>query len=146
MKFYTEKSLRDFKFWRGGKDRAKKLTLEQLDQVEPLLEDVAPEEGWTDTAVNDMFWFGFDTIVKWLGYPSEDLFDFCRAFEKEDSTIKIGRKVYNLSLEHDEDNVTIVDDKTSFEYEVENNGVIADILVDYETKLEEYLNDDEDED
>jgi len=34
MKIYEEKSLRNFEFWSGGKDRAKNLTSEQLDESE----------------------------------------------------------------------------------------------------------------
>lgn len=85
MKIYTEISLRDFNFWSGAKDSAEKLTDAQLDQVEACLEDIEPEGGWTDTAINDMFWFEFDSIVQYLGYEDEEHFDAGVSIEDTDS-------------------------------------------------------------
>lgn len=72
MKYYVEESLSNFKFWSGGKDHAELLNSDQLDSVEELLEEMMPEDGWSDTAINDFFWFEFDTIVQWLGYKNEE--------------------------------------------------------------------------
>lgn len=72
MKYYVEESLSNFKFWSGGQDRAKLLSDEQFDIVEQMLEEIAPEEGWSDTAINDFFWFDFNTIADWLGYKNEE--------------------------------------------------------------------------
>ena len=58
MKYYVEESLRDFQFWSGGKDRAELLTDEQFDIVEQMMEEIEPADGWSDTAINDFFWFG----------------------------------------------------------------------------------------
>ncbi len=40
------------------------LTCKQLDVVEEMLEEIEPNEGWSETAINDMFWFDFDTICR----------------------------------------------------------------------------------
>lgn len=72
MRYYVEESLSNFNFWSGGRDRAKLLSDEQFDIVEQMMEEMAPEEGWSDTAINDLFWFDFDTIANWLGYKSEE--------------------------------------------------------------------------
>lgn len=72
MKYYVGDSLSNFNFWGGGKERSDLLTTEQFDVVEKNLEDIEPEDGWSDTAINDMFWFEFDTICKWLGYKSQE--------------------------------------------------------------------------
>lgn len=72
MKYYVEESLSNFKFWSGGKDRAVLLNNDQLDSVEELLEEMMPEDGWSDTAINDFFWFDFGTICQWLGYKNEE--------------------------------------------------------------------------
>lgn len=72
MRYYVEESLSKFNFWSGGRDRAKLLSDEQFDIVEQMMEEMAPEEGWSDTAINDLFWFDFDTIANWLGYKSEE--------------------------------------------------------------------------
>lgn len=72
MKYTVEDSLSNFKFWSGGKDNVALLSVEQLDTVEETLKEIEPEDGWSDTAINDLFWFDFDTICKWLGYKSAE--------------------------------------------------------------------------
>lgn len=72
MKYYVEESLSNFQFWSGAKDRAALLTTEQFDTVEQMLEEMEPADGWSDTAINDLFWFEFDTIAQWLGYADEE--------------------------------------------------------------------------
>lgn len=75
MKYTVEESLQNFKFWSGGKERADNCSASELDSIEEFLEEIAPEEGWTDTAINDMFWFEFDTLAQHLGYKNEEDFD-----------------------------------------------------------------------
>lgn len=75
MKVISEISLRDFKFWSGGEDRAKNCTDEQLDKIESIMESAAPESGWIDDDINNFFWFDFDTIADWLGYKDGEHFD-----------------------------------------------------------------------
>lgn len=67
----TEQSLTKFNFWSGAKDNAEELTYSQLQQVESILEDLYPN-GCTDTTVNDLFWFEFETIKEWLGIEEEE--------------------------------------------------------------------------
>ena len=81
MKYYVEESLRNFNFWSGGKDTADALTLEQIDTIESYLEDIQPAEGWSDTEINDFFWFERDTIAEWLGFSSWEAY---RTGEEED--------------------------------------------------------------
>ena len=71
MKIYKEESLRNFEFWSGAKDRVKYLTLEELDTIESILEDIYPD-GIDETTINDIFWFEEDTIAEWLGYNDFD--------------------------------------------------------------------------
>lgn len=70
MKIYKDESLNNFEFWSGGYDTAKYLTYDELNQIETMLEEIAPEEGWDETAINDFFWFEADTIAEWLGYSN----------------------------------------------------------------------------
>lgn len=73
MKIYTEKSLWDFEFWSGAKDRAEYFTEKDLDIIESELELEYPD-GMDETEVNDLFWFEEDYLAKILGYGSfEDL-------------------------------------------------------------------------
>lgn len=59
MKVISEISLRDFKFWSGGEDRAKNCTDEQLDKIESIMESDAPESGWTDDENKDFIMENF---------------------------------------------------------------------------------------
>lgn len=71
MKIYKEESLRNFDFWSGAKDNAEILTDSQLDEIENILEDMYPD-GLSETEINDLFWFDFDTIKEWLGIEDEE--------------------------------------------------------------------------
>lgn len=71
MKWIVEDSLRNFQFWSGAKDRAALLNSDNFETVEEMMEECEPEDGWTDTAINDFFWFNFNTICEWLGYKDE---------------------------------------------------------------------------
>lgn len=72
MKYYVEDRLRNFIFVGEAKSNANMLTCKQLDVVEEILEEAEPDEGWSETAINDMFWFDFDTICRWLGYENRE--------------------------------------------------------------------------
>lgn len=67
MKFTVDKDLRNFDFWSGAADNAKELTTEELNKLDGILPDYFGDEV-TDTDINDMFWFEFETIVHALGY------------------------------------------------------------------------------
>lgn len=83
MKVYSEISLNNFEFWSGAKDTAKYLTLEELDTIEDILEEVYPE-GVDETEINDFFWFEGDTIAEWLGFDSFEEIMFRDEEEDED--------------------------------------------------------------
>jgi hypothetical protein len=67
MRIYREIPLREFDFWAGAWDRVKYLTRDELDQIEEILEELAPD-GLSETDLNDLFWFEDDLIAEWLGY------------------------------------------------------------------------------
>ena len=67
MKIYKEESLRNFEFWSGAKYTAETLTLEELDQIEAILNDLYPD-GADETTINDLFWFEDDWIAEMLGF------------------------------------------------------------------------------
>jgi len=70
MKILTEQSLTNFEFWSGAKENAKELSYSQLEALESIIEDMYPD-GCTDTTINDLMWFEFDTIKEWLGIEEE---------------------------------------------------------------------------
>lgn len=69
MKINTEKSLYEFVFWSGAKDRAEQLSVADFNQIEAQLEELYPD-GMSETEVNDLFWFDEDFIAEMLGYSS----------------------------------------------------------------------------
>ena len=71
MKVTTEQSLSNFNFWSGAKDNASELTDSQLDTIESILEDIYPD-GMSESSVNDLFWFDFETVKEWLGIEEEE--------------------------------------------------------------------------
>lgn len=71
MKFTVDMDLRNFDFWSGAADNANELTTEELAQLDGILPDYFGEEV-TDTDINDMFWFEFETIAHALGYAYID--------------------------------------------------------------------------
>lgn len=70
MKIYSEKSLRNFEFWSGAKDRAQYLTDDELSTIENELENIYPD-GLSETELNDLFWFEFDWICEMIGETEE---------------------------------------------------------------------------
>jgi len=75
MKIYQDINLSDFEFWSGAKTWAAEFTSEELDQIGEILENdgYAPEGGWTDTAVNDLFWFEPEFVASLIGKIIPDL-------------------------------------------------------------------------
>lgn len=71
MKITSETNLRDFNFWSGAKENAEDLTINQLDQIEEILSELYPN-GMTETKINDLFWFEFDTVKEWLGIEDDE--------------------------------------------------------------------------
>jgi len=71
MKITTEQSIANFKFWSGAKSNAAELTFSQLNEVESILEDLYPD-GLSETELNDLFWFDFETVKDWLNITDEE--------------------------------------------------------------------------
>ena len=67
MRVYADMSLASFQFWAGAKNNADRLTYEELEQVDYMLDDIYPN-GVEDTFINDLFWFDFNIVCEWLGY------------------------------------------------------------------------------
>ncbi len=70
MRWTVEDKLGNFKFWSQAADNAALLSDDQFDTVERYMEGDGTGE-WTDTEINDLFAYDFDTICQWLGYKSD---------------------------------------------------------------------------
>lgn len=85
MKIYKECSLTDFEPWSGGADRYKVLTYEQLEQLDPIFEELFPD-GADEVQINDIFWLEDDWIAELLGFEDwEALEQFNFEGEEEDA-------------------------------------------------------------
>ena len=74
MKIYREERLTDDEFWAGAKDRANKLTVSELYQIEDILEECYPD-GLSETQLNDIFWFDFDWRCECIGTTEDEVWD-----------------------------------------------------------------------
>ena len=70
MKIYMETALKDFEFWSGAKQTAQYLTDDDFDIIESILDEEC--EYFSDTDINDIFWFEKDWIAEILGYIDFD--------------------------------------------------------------------------
>lgn len=74
MTMMIEKKLRDFHFWSGAADNAAKLTYDELDELEILLEEENMDiDPWTTTEINDLMWFDFENVCARLGLDYEEV-------------------------------------------------------------------------
>lgn len=82
MTMTIEKKLRDFTFWGGAAINAAKLTPEELDQLDEMLDELHEPSGdyMSTTEVNDWMWFDFEMVCEWLGLDEEEVM----AREKEE--------------------------------------------------------------
>ena len=70
MKIYTETALKDFEFWSGAKQTAQYLTEDDFDAIENILDEEG--ENYSDTDINDIFWFEKGWLAEMLGYIDFD--------------------------------------------------------------------------
>lgn len=68
MKVIREVDARNFEFWGGARDTVKYLTDYEIDCIFDFLDSISEDEGMSETAVNDFFWFEDDTLAEWLGW------------------------------------------------------------------------------
>ena len=66
-------ALRDFKPWAGAKAVFNRLTTEEIDTLEYLLTDL--REIWSETEINDYFWFEDEWICETLGIDHEEFWE-----------------------------------------------------------------------
>lgn len=131
MKYTVEKPLSSFDFWSGAVTNAQELTSRELDDLDNILPEYFGEEV-TDTDINDMFWFEFETIVHALGYAYidgnivRDVDDIPENVAKEalEEEIKGLYKYDNEAL--DRLYQLCVEDGDVFTLDADNDGVTVD--------------------
>lgn len=71
MKVFSEINLSSFEFWAGAKDNASKLTYDELEQLEYVLEDIYEGE-IEDVTINDIMWFDFAWVCEAVGLAYDE--------------------------------------------------------------------------
>lgn len=73
MTIKTETSLRDFHFWGGAVYYTERLTGEELDTIEEMLQQEEDDGDfiYTDTEINDFFWFEPEIWMGWICVSEE---------------------------------------------------------------------------
>jgi len=71
MTYTVEKSLLEFDFWGGAKERADKLTDEELQRLDEYLSDDVCGD-WTETDINDYFWHEEESYLEILGISQDE--------------------------------------------------------------------------
>lgn len=67
MKVISEISLTNFGFQAGAKANAERLTYEEMEQIDKIIEELYTD-GIYEININDLFWFEFESMLEWLGY------------------------------------------------------------------------------
>lgn len=76
MKIYREISLGEFDAWSGGEETLRIVgEADKLNELEDLLIQDEPADGWTETALNDMLRFEDKYIFDALGINPDDYKD-----------------------------------------------------------------------
>lgn len=116
MEYKVDKSLTDFQFWSGAKDRVENLTYDELKQLDGILpEYLGGEDLPEETDINDMFWFEFPTVCHALGYacvdddPIRDVEDFKADFRIE--RLREELTDVNGEIEATDEQLAALDDK-----------------------------------
>lgn len=73
VKYIVEQPLSQFEFWSGAKDRAEKLTIQELDRIGEEFEILYSDGELTDVKINDLFWFDFDWVCSLIGLTEEEV-------------------------------------------------------------------------
>ena len=89
MKIYSEISLDRFEAWSGGRDTLDVLIEKGLcDQLEAIIDSIEPEEGWSDTAINDFLWFERENIAEMLDFSDWEELENGKEEEEEEEETK----------------------------------------------------------
>ena len=130
MRYQVEENIYNFPFWSGAKDTIAELTVNEMQSLENLIEEIFDngDELPTDTEINDFVWFERDTIAQHLGYD-----DFDELMHRNDEpNLPTELTIYGYDIsgdweELDEDEkLDAVSDYLSDEYEFCHDGFECD--------------------
>ena len=126
MRYQVEDNIHNFPFWSGAKDTIAELTVDEMNSLEQLIEEVFDNGGElpTDTEINDFVWFERDTIAQHLGY--DDFDELMHRYDEPELPTSVLVNCYDIDadwydLDEDEKGEAI-GDYLSNEYEYCHDG------------------------
>lgn len=126
MRYQVEDNIHNFPFWSGAKDTIAELTVDEMNSLERLIEEIfdGGNELPTDTEINDFVWFERDTIAQHLGY--DDFDELMHRNDEPNLPTELTVDGYDISryweeLEKDE-KLDAISDYLSEEYEYCHDG------------------------
>ena len=109
MKYTVEDSFYNFKPWSGAVKTYERIIDEgKADEADIYFTDHEPEEGWTDTAINDLLWFESEAIYKAIGMKPDDTETHDAAAIMEAWKAEQDEGVNPVRIEFDDDAVRII--------------------------------------
>lgn len=123
---YKEMSIFDFEPWSGAVNTYERLKREgKLDELDSLLPDMFGKDDVEETELNDLLWFGPDTVYELVGLPTE-------------SEIREDIEYINERIEDEESAINDLEmDMTEYE---EGTGKWQDIEIEIFERLKEIEN------
>lgn len=72
MKYVQYESVKDFAFWCGAYEVVARLTYDELDELDELLDELTEEADFTATLINDFVWFELLDYWEWTDEQQEE--------------------------------------------------------------------------
>lgn len=72
MEWIVDDSLTNFKFWSGAADNAKLLEYSELKELDDALPIYFDGRTPTETEINDLFWFEFESVCSLIGLKYDE--------------------------------------------------------------------------
>ena len=99
MTITYELDLNNFEAWSGAKETLERIQREgKCEELENVLEELYPD-GMTETELNDLLWFDYESVYEWLGIRSESQIKE----EIEEAEAELEEKLSDLEFDLDDD-------------------------------------------
>ena len=73
IRYYVEESLSSFEFWGDAKPFVKRLTPDELELMDDVLNDCCFEDGLSDVTINDIFAYDRSWVCECIGVAEDDI-------------------------------------------------------------------------
>lgn len=133
MKYTIEQDFENFEPWSGARSTFERIINEgKAAAADAYFNEIEPEEGWTDTAINDVLWFDSASIFKALGMKPDDTHthtadEIGEAWQEENDD---AGKVSHVNITEDGAEVFYIDEDGAEDSETLDAGEVAALFGD----------------